>query len=142
MENIFLPLHLLSLAYVAWNVFHADHAGFNWIRGKEKLLSKKEVMKYHHGTWIGLILMIITGAFLFYPLREFLLTRPQFYIKMSFVLVLIINGLVIGKISHIATEKTFDSLSTKEKLPLIISGAVSTIAWLMAIASAFFLIPD
>ncbi len=142
MENVFLPLHLISLAYVAWNVFHADHSGFNWMRGKEKLLSKKEVSKYHHGTWIGLILMVITGASLFYPMREFLLTRPQFYVKMSFVLVLIINGLAIGKISHIATEKTFDSLTAQEKFPLLLSGAISTIAWLGALITAFFLIPD
>ncbi len=142
MSQLFLPLHLLSLLYVAWNVIRADHAGFLWMTGKEQLLSKKDISTYHHGTWIGLGLMIITGSVLFYPMREFLLTRPQFYIKMGFVFTLIINGLVIGKISHIATEKTFISLSTREKAPLLISGAISTISWIGAIVAAFFLIPE
>jgi hypothetical protein len=141
MEQIFLPLHLLSLVYVAWNIFHADHMGFNWISGKAQTLNASEVTKYHKGSWIGLGLMILTGLFLFYPLREFLLTRPQFYVKMAFVITLICNGLVIGKLQHIAIEKPFASLSNSQKLPLFISGVVSTLSWLGAAAAAFFLLP-
>ena len=110
--------------------------------GKEQLLSKNDIAQYHKGTWIGLSCMIITGAFLFYQMREFLLTRPQFYIKMGFVIALIINGLVIGNISHVATEKPFTSLSTQEKMLLLISGAIYTISWIGAIIAAFFLIPE
>ena len=142
MSDVFLPLHLISLAFVLWNVLRADHAGFLWVRGIKKILDESMVRKYHRGTWIGLCCMIFTGLFLFYPMREFLLERPQFYIKMFFVVILILNGFAIGKLSNIATQKSFSSLSTKEKLPLVISGLLSTIAWLMVIASAFYLIPD
>jgi hypothetical protein len=116
--------------------------GISWIRGRVETLDAKKVKKYHRGSWIGLSLMIITGALLFYPLREFLLTRPQFYIKMAFVVTLVCNGFVIGKLQHIAIEKSFSSLSSFQKIPLYISGAVSTVCWLGAIVCALFLLPE
>ena len=126
MENIILPLHILSLLFVAWNVFHADHMGLNWMRGKLSTLDENVIKKYHHGSWIGLIAMIVTGIILFYPRMDYLLTLPQFYIKMGFVAALFVNGFVITVFSKIPTIHTFESLSTKEKLPLLISGAIST----------------
>lgn len=140
--DIVLPLHLLSLAYVAWNVLHADHMGLSWIRGKYELLEADQVAKYHRGTWIGLCSMIVTGFILFWPMRDFLLTRPQFYVKMAFVVTLVINAFVIGTLSKISLEKPFAVLTSKEKLPLFISGAISTFAWVGAAGVAFFLLPD
>lgn len=142
MENIFLPLHLLSLTYIAWNVVRADHMGFMWIRGKAEKLNENTIKKLHRGTWFGISLMIITGLFLFWPLRDYLLTRPQFYIKMAFVVTLIANSFAIEKLSHTATVKSFASLSTKEKLPLFISGAISTTSWVGATLTAFFLVSE
>lgn len=139
MSEIFLPLHLISLAFAAFYIFQADHMGFNWIRGKVDTLPKDIVKKFHNRTWVGLILMIFTGFILFWPMREYLLTRPQFFIKMGFVVALFINSFVIGILSKTSTTKTYASLSSKEKLPLMISGAVSTISWLGATGMAFFL---
>ncbi len=139
MSDIFLPLHLISLAFVVFYIFQADHMGFNWIRGKVSTLDQSTVEKYHKRTWFGLMLMILTGFVLFWPMREYLLTRPQFLIKIAFVAALFLNSFVIGALSKTSTTKTYASLSFKEKLPLIISGAVSTISWLGAIIMAFFL---
>ena len=139
MNNIVLPLHFTSLLFVAWNVLNADHMGFNWIRGKVDKLDEKKVRTYHYGTWIGLGLMITTGLFLFWPSRDYLLTRPQFFVKMGFVVALIINGFIIGRLQKTAITKTYVSLSTKEKLPLFISGASSTLCWLGAATFAYFL---
>jgi len=139
MSEFFLPLHFLALAFVAWNVFHADHLGFNWIRGKVAMLDTTTVKKYHNRTWIGLILMILTGFVLFWPTREYLFTRPQFFIKMGFVVALFINSFVIGLLSKTSTTKTYASLTFSQKLPLIISGGVSTISWLGATVMALFL---
>lgn len=139
MSELFVPIHLLVLAFVAWNVFNADHLGFDWIRGKVAMLDRATVKKYHDRTWIGLILMILTGFVLFWPTREYLFTRPQFFIKMGFVLALFINSFVIGILSKISTTKTYSSLTFGQKLPLIISGGVSTISWLGATGMAFFL---
>lgn len=141
-SDIFLALHLISLLYVAWNVFHADHMGFDWMRGKIDKLNESEVKKYHYGSFIGLGLMIFTGFLLFWPMREFLLTRPQFYVKMGFVTALLINGVVIGYLSKISTTKTFASLTLGEKIPLFISGAISTLSWVGAGLGGLFLIPE
>ena len=141
-QDVLLPLHLLTLGFIAWNISHADHMGFSWIRGKTATLDEIKVRKYHRGIWIGLCLMISTGFLLFLPMREYLLTRPQFYVKMAFVLTLIINGFVIGHLQKIAISRSYNSLSTKEKLPLYISGGVSTLAWLGAALGGLYIIPD
>ena len=141
METLYLPLHLLALAYAAWNIFHADHMGFNWVRGKVETLDGTQVKKYHRGTWVGLILAIITGIFAFLNVR-YIIVYPQFYIKMGFVAALIVNSFVIGALSKIPTTKTFISLSTKEKLPLIISGGISMTSWVGAAIMALFIMPE
>lgn len=141
MEIIYFPLHILSLFYVAWNVAHADHMGFSWIRGNVAKLDEAIVKKYHKATWIGLILMIVTGVLLFLPAQA-RIVYPQFYIKMGFVGALLINSIVIGKLSKTPTIKTFASLSTKEKIPLFISGAVSTISWVGAALMALFIFAE
>ena len=141
MQILYVPLHLLALAYAAWNIVHADHMGFNWMRGKMATLDSKMVAKYHHGTWLGLILAIITGTLAFLSVRS-QVVYPQFYIKMAFVTALVINSFVIGTLSKIPTIKTFASLSNKEKLPLLISGAVSTISWLGAAVMALFILAE
>lgn len=86
--------------------------------------------------------MITTGLTLFWPMKEYLLTLPQFYIKMAFVATLICNGFVVGRLQKKASTRTFSSLSPRERTPLFISGAVSTLSWIGAIIAAFFLLPD
>lgn len=142
MDNFILPAHLLILAFVAWNTFHADHLGLKWIQGKLPVLSESLVKKYHDRVWFGLIGMILTGFLMFWPMREYLLSRPQFYIKMFFVLALVANGFVIGRLQKISTSKTFAELSVREKLPLFISGGVSTLGWVGAATTAFFLVEE
>jgi hypothetical protein len=142
MEKILLPLHFAVLGFTAWNVIMADHMGFNWIRGKVTTLNAETVKKYHYRVWTGLGLMILTGFFLFWPLREFLLSRTQFYVKMSFVATLVINSFIIGYLQETAIKKSYASLRLSEKLPLFISGAVSTVCWILTIIAGFYLIPE
>jgi hypothetical protein len=139
MEKFYFPLHVVALVYLAWQIVHADHMGFSWIRGKTAILNRALVRKYHERTWIGLVAIIITGLFLFFDNREFI-RYPQFYVKMFFVGTLLVNAVAIGKLSKVTTTKTFSSLSTKEKIPLFISGAISTGAWLGAFAMAYFIL--
>lgn len=142
MSTFLLLLHLFTLGFLAITIVLADHAAFSWIRGKVAVLDEAKVRKYHRNTWIGLIGMIVTGVFLFIPMREYLLTRPQFYIKMAFMVTLIANAFVIGHLQKRATTQSFKDLSFKEKLPLFISGAVSTVAWLGAATTALFLVEE
>lgn len=142
MDKILLPLHFAVLGFTAWNVILADHMGFNWIRGKAQTLAKDKVKKYHYRIWIGLGLMILTGLFLFWPLREFLLTRTQFYVKMAFVATLVVNSLIIGFLQETAITRSYASLSFKDKIPLFVSGAISTACWILTATAGFYLIPE
>lgn len=142
LNDIVLPLHLLVLLYSAWNIFHADHLGFKWITGNVNVLEEKDIRKYHIRVWIGLVGMIVTGFILFWPMREFLLGRWQFLLKMSFVLALVANGVAIGFIQNVATKRWYKELTWRERMPLLISGAVSTAGWVGAAIMGFFIIPD
>lgn len=134
--------HFLSLAFVLYTIARADYFGMLWIREKRKTLNEKKLRTLHTQAWIGLGLMITTGLTLFWPMKEYLLTLPQFYIKMAFVVTLICNGFVVGRLQKKASTRTFSSLSPRERTPLFISGAVSTLSWIGAIIAAFFLLPD
>lgn len=142
LETILFPLHILTLAFIAWNVFHADHMAFSWTTGKQSKLDAVLVKKYHYRIWAGLLGMIITGLLLFYPEREELLGRPQFYAKMGFVVALVLNSIAIGFLQKRAVEHSYKELSFGQRLPLFISGVVSTLGWLGAAGMAFFLESD
>lgn len=139
LSDIVFPFHIASLLFVGWNVLLADHLGFTWITGKAAMLEASTVRKYHVRVSIGLGLMITTGLLLFWPAREYLLSRTQFYVKMGFVVALILNSFVINKYSLIPTTRSYASLSFSEKLPMLISGGVSTLCWFGAILGGFFL---
>jgi hypothetical protein len=142
MSSVILFLHVLIVLLTLWQIIKIDHNIYKWIRGEAEKLSGAVVTKYHNRIWFGLTGIILTGILLFYPMREFLLSRPQFFIKMSFVVALIGNGFVIGVLKKTATENTFASLSIKQKTVLFLSGGISTLSWIGAISMALFLIPD
>lgn len=58
---------------------------------------------------------------------------------MAFVLALCINGYVIGSHMYIAAERPYASLSANEKIPLYVSGAVSSIGWVGTVIFALIL---
>jgi uncharacterized membrane protein len=119
----------------------ADHQAFFWIRGKNAILDFKKLKKYHRRISLGLGLMILSGAGLFWPIHAILLYHnPFFTVKMICVVLLVINAFVIGSFMKVATSRTFSSLTLREKLPLFLSGAISTICWLTAGIMAFFIL--
>ncbi|TSC55023.1 MAG: hypothetical protein LiPW30_489 [Parcubacteria group bacterium LiPW_30] len=138
-SDIVAPIHVAALVFSVVGIFLADHQAFNWILGKTPTLDKKTLLKYHHWVLLGLFLMIITGAILFWPMREYLLQDFVFGIKMFFVAVLIVNGFFIGKLMNVAIEKPYSTLSNRERFPLMLSGAASTTGWLGAFIAANFL---
>ncbi len=142
MENIILPLHLLSLMFCIITIIQSDLYGSRWIRGKIDVLDSKKLSSLHKRAWAGLGLMIITGAVLFSSNASVLLTSIPFWAKMFCVLALIINGLLIGKLLHIATEKKFIDVDKNIKRKLYISGFVSTSAWITAMLLAGFILPE
>lgn len=140
LSDIVFPLHISSLIFSVVGILLADHKAFRWFSGKELTLDRTILLKYHHHVLAGLSLMVITGATLFWPMREYLLTSNVFYLKMFFVSVLVVNSFFIGRLMNLAVVKTYGELSLGERFPLVISGVASTFGWLGAFASAFFLI--
>lgn len=132
-------IHILILLATLAVILQADSLGFAWVRGKVSTLDAALVARLHRYVWFGLAGMIITGATLFLGDVQELQAKPTFWAKMAFVATLIINSFVINRLMTVATKKPYASLSSRERLPLLLSGAVSTIAWLGAIAMAFTL---
>jgi len=64
---------------------------------------------------IGLGLMIGSGSILFWNAHDYLLHDSVFYIKMAFVLALIVNSLVIERSIDIASKQPFNTLTKKTK---------------------------
>lgn len=139
MYDIFFYAHMIGLAVAVSGIVRADHQAFGWFRGKKETLDLAKLMKYHHTVSWGLGILIVSGAFLFWPARDYLIGNTLFLVKMFFVLVIVVNSLVIRKFMPIATIRTYASLTFKERLPLIISGAASGLSWAGAIITAILL---
>ncbi|MEK7134772.1 MAG: hypothetical protein AAB805_00615 [Patescibacteria group bacterium] len=134
-----LTLHIFSVIFSFCVIFLADKQGLAWIRGKKETLDPKWTRTLHQLAWAGLLALLATGAFLFWPRREYLLGQPLFAIKMLFVLALLINAILIGRLMHVATERPFRTLSFNERVPLFVSGAISLFSWLGALIAALVL---
>lgn len=136
MEQIALMVHLTTVFTLVTIVILTDGLGFLWLIGKIQTLPAALIKTLHRLVWTGLIIMIASGATMFLSYQEYLLTVPAFYIKMGFVLTLVINAVAIGKHLHIATERPFALLTKRERIPLLISGIISTAAWIGTISAA------
>ena len=131
-------LHLLSLVITVPFILYSDHLGLKYMLGKKNTLDLSTTKKLHLAVFIGLGLLIITGAALTIPDSDYYLQEEEFLLKMFFVATLTINGLFIGKLMKLASQKTFKELTTKQQLTLLISGAVSGTCWLASLVIGYF----
>ena len=138
-QEFLLPLHLGVLACTAIFVFLADHQGYLWFSGKKQVLEMRTLRRYHYAVLIGLLCMIAIGATMAWPVQNYLLQNPAFYIKMTFVATLFLNSFVIWKFIPISTTRAYATLSLREKIPLFVSSGISALCWVGAATTAFFL---
>ncbi len=122
-------LHVVAIIVTGLCVLYSDEQGFEWMVGKKQTLDAAKVELLHIVVSVGLALIILTGGLRAIPALSYYLAQPAFIAKMVFVLALIINGFFIGKLSHMATTRTFASMSSRERIPLFISGGVSVLGW-------------
>jgi len=142
LKTIFLVMHLVGVALGAGGAFASDGVFFTSL--KDKKISKDELGILEilsKTTWIGLILLIISGVGMFAMNPAELSASSKFLAKMSVVAILFLNGVVfnivhlpfIGK--HIG--KTLYNKDSRNKMTdtpwLIISGVISMSSWLTAI---------
>lgn len=138
MEIEFEALHVTVLVFTALVIMYSDHQAFLYLRGKKETLSANFTKWSHRLVWVGLLLMICTGAAMVVPDWEYYLSNPVFLIKMSFVLVLLINAFFIGRLSRVATETPFVFVPSEKRTMILISGFLSGIGWIGAAVIGFF----
>jgi len=107
--------------------------------GKKQTLERRRIEFLHRSIAVGLGLMIVTGAFLYADSAVAFLTSTTFIVKMVAVAALIFNTAAISILSPIASERSFGSLTTRERMPLMISGGVSLAGWITAIVCGIIL---
>lgn len=132
-------VHVVILITTLTFVVCTDILGLLYLFGKKKTLPKKSVTWTHRIILVGLGGMIISGTILFIPMREYLLSQPNFYVKMAFVAALVINAFVIGAHMKKSFTTPFKELPGLEKKKLLVSGAVSTLSWLGAVFGGIYL---
>lgn len=134
-----LPFHIASVVFSFGILLYADHFAFAWMTGRKQTLDRKTMHFLHRCMWAGLISTMFFGVLLAYPMLSFLLSYPLFVMKMFFVGILLTNAFIIGLLMDVATTRPFASLSSQEKVPLFVSGVVSTIGWVTAATLGYFL---
>jgi hypothetical protein len=139
MNEVLLPIHIGAVLLSVFFVLRADHLGLSWILGKIVILDRAKIISYHKALWCTLATVIITGILLFLPQSEFLLTQKQFYFKIFFVGMLVINGVAIGILSRVPTEMAFRDVDKRTKAELFLVGVISTCSWLGSILCAIYL---
>lgn len=132
-------LHIFSLLLSFSAIAVADKQALAWLRGKVQTLNYKTLHAIHLIMWIGLVGLMATGFLMFYPMRVYLFTQPLFIIKLLFVGILVTNGILISRSLHVASKKSYTSLSFEEKVPLLVSGAISFFSWIGATILALVL---
>ncbi len=142
LHTLFLIIHLLGVALGAGGAFFSDGVFFTSI--KDKKISKDElgIVKYSSQiTWIGLILLLISGAGLFGMNAANLSTSVKFLVKMTIVGILVFNGIVfhiihlpfIGRhVGRLLVNK--NKINSFHNTPfLLFSGVISMTSWFLAI---------
>lgn len=139
MHDFVFYLHIAFLCVAGVGILIADHAAFEWLTHKRDVVGKRELYVSHWAVSAGLAGLVLSGLYLFWPLRGYLLTQPLFWLKMALVAVLIVNSFFIEYLMHTATHTAWRHLSMRERLPYIVSGGISTLSWLGALVAALFL---
>ena len=136
MYEIILSIHIITATTLVLLVIYTDHYGLSWLRGKLNVLDKNKIERLHKAIYLGIGIMLITGIYLFWPNKDYLMYVKEFWLKMLFVATLITNSFLISKLMPISFSKAFDLLSARERLPLYISGFISSLAWIATILMA------
>ena len=135
MYQLILWLHIGSLCLAGVGILYADTSALGWLLGKHATIDKRAVFVSHWIVTLGLAGLLLTGSYLFWPMRNYLITSPLFLTKIAFVIALVINSFIIERLILIAEIRPFRTLTLTKQIEFFVSGAVSTASW----AGAFIL---
>jgi hypothetical protein len=131
-------LHVPVLLATIVVILYSDYQAWLYFSGKKKTLSPKFTFWSHRLIWVGLGGMILSGMALIAPAWQFYASDPVFYIKMWFVLVLVINAVVIGRLMLVVNTHSCKELAPALKKTLLISGFLSGVSWVGAMSIGYF----
>jgi hypothetical protein len=129
-------IHIAILILTGLAIVYSDHLGWQYFRGTKQTLDPVLVHRLHYGVWVGLIGMILTGVIMVAPGFSYYAAQSYFWVKMGFVALLVVNSIAITFLIGVATKVPYASLTLNQKVPLIISGGLSTLGWLGALLTA------
>lgn len=128
--------HIAAMLASILFVVVADILGFLWWLGQIPKLSYKIMNSLHWLVTAGLAFSILTGTLMASTAWSYLLTQPAFVIKLVLVLTLSVNAVVIHHHLKLATEVEYCFLDKRQKNIIIISGLVSTFAWISVLITS------
>jgi uncharacterized membrane protein len=140
LKTIYTLGHIFGAVLGAGGAFMSDAMFFSCI--KDRKITGTELRFLRLGStmvWAGLILLIISGTLLFSldPVRY--LESSKFLVKMTIVLVIVLNGLFfhyahIPRIErHRDTDLRLSEEFQRHSATLVASGAVSLTSWFLAL---------
>lgn len=139
MQTLVFYIHIGFLCLAGLGILIADHAAFQWLTHKRDVVGKRELFVSHWIVSLGLAGLVLSGLYLFWPMRDYLMAQPLFWLKMAFVAALIVNSFFIEYLMHTASHTPWHRLSIGERVPFIVSGGISTLSWLGAFLAALML---
>jgi DNA-binding beta-propeller fold protein YncE/cytochrome b involved in lipid metabolism/uncharacterized membrane protein len=142
LHTLFLIIHLFGVALGAGGAFMSDGAFFASL--KDRKISKDEfgILKItSQMTWVGLILLLVSGAGLFAMNPEVLSASTKFLVKISIIGVLLLNGIVFHAVHLPFIGDHLGKLLSKKNSPnkfsetpyLLLSGVISVTSWASAV---------
>ena len=140
LKTIYTILHVFGAIVGAGGAYVSDAMFFSSV--KDEVISQTELRFLRLGSmfvWIGLAIIVVSGALLFSTNPEAYLVSSKFQIKMLIVAVIFVNGLIFhwGHMPHLNRHVDTHYPSSREfirrKKFLIASGVISFTSWTFAV---------
>jgi NhaP-type Na+/H+ or K+/H+ antiporter len=141
LSTIELYVHIGALFFAGASVLAADSIGTRWLLGTTPVVNHAHARTLHYTTGSALLLLIVSGVTLFWPMHDYLLHDPLFLIKMGFVGALLVNSILIDRLMDTAASVPFAQLARSKQIQFVLSGAVSLACWVGAALCGYFLFP-
>lgn len=138
-HTFWVIIHLFGVIVGAGGAFTSDWIFFSSI--KDNVVSRTEMRFLRLSSkmvWIGIAVIVISGAFLFAADPREYIQSSKFLAKMTIVAVIIANGIIFHRHHiprlhrHVGRNVSLSEEFMKKSPLLLASGAVSGVSWLSA----------
>jgi len=139
-KDFYSILHLLGVVIGAGSAFMSHAVFFACV--KDRRIEKTELKFVKLGssmTWVGVVVILVSGALLFSLDPVQYIGSSKFLLKMTIVLILLVNGALFHRIHvpimerskgrHLAKDLVF----VKNSAFLLASGTISLVSWVSAL---------